>query len=154
MIKTGVYGRRNEKGQVHPVAKGGRVTLSDEEAARLVAMDVASYVEPAVNPLDVPHVPPCSGLDPEDENQDTSGGTPPAEAATEGDEAEPDGEAASEVARLERMQRADLEQMAADMGLDFSGAKNKHDLAVLISAADEPEDGDAPLDLGAEDIVQ
>ena len=55
------------------------------------------------------------------------------------------------------MQRPDLEQMAADLGVDSAaifGAKNKHDLAVLIVAAGEPEDGGTPPDLGAGDIVQ
>jgi hypothetical protein len=55
------------------------------------------------------------------------------------------------------MQRPDLEQMATDLGVDSAaifGAKNKHDLAVLIVAAGEPEDGETPPDLGAGDIVQ
>ena len=54
-------------------------------------------------------------------------------------------------------ERPDLEQMATDLGVDSAaifGAKNKHDLAVLIVAAGEPEDGETPPDLGAGDIVQ
>ena len=74
-----------------------------------------------------------------------------AETATDGEES---CSADAEVAKLERMQKVDLEQMAADMGLDISGAKTKHDLAVLIVAAGEPEDGEAPPDLVAGDIVQ
>ena len=34
VIKAGVYGRRDEKGRVQPVAKGERVALPDDEAAR------------------------------------------------------------------------------------------------------------------------
>ena len=154
MIKTGVYGRRDEKGRVLPVAKGERVTLSDEEAARLVDLDVASYVEPPVKAPTVPPAPPSGGEGPPAPSQDTPGEEPPAEPPVSGGEGDPD---AAEVARLERMQRPDLEQMAADLGVDSAaifGAKNKHDLAVLIVAAGEPEDGGTPPDLGAGDIVQ
>lgn len=144
VIKTGVYGRRDEKGRVLPVAKGERVTLSDEEAARLVALDVAVYADTPARAPDTPPAPP----------QDAPGEEPPAEPPVSGGEGDP---AAAEVARLERMQRPDLEQMATDLGVDSAaifGAKNKHDLAVLIVAAGEPEDGETPPDLGAGDIVQ
>ena len=154
MIKTGVYGRRDEKGRVLPVAKGERVTLSDEEAARLVDLDVASYVEPPVKAPTVPPAPPSGGEGPPAPSQDTPGEEPPAEPPVSGGEGNPD---AAEVARLERMQRPDLEQMATDLGVDSAaifGAKNKHDLAVLIVAAGEPDGGEAPPDLGTGDIVQ
>ena len=154
VIKTGVYGRRDEKGRVLPVAKGERVTLSDEEAARLVDLDVASYVEPPVKAPTVPPAPPSGGEGPPAPSQDTPGEEPPAEPPVSGGEGNPD---AAEVARLERMQRPDLEQMATDLGVDSAaifGAKNKHDLAVLIVAAGEPDGGEAPPDLGTGDIVQ
>lgn len=128
VIKTGVYGRRDEKGRVLPVAKGERVTLSDEEAARLVALDVAVYADIPARAPSVPPAPPPGG--------------------------EEDDSADAEVTKLERMQKVDLEQMAADMGLDISGVKTKHDLAVLIVATGEPDGGEAPPDLGAGDIVQ
>ena len=151
VIKTGVYGRRNEKGRVLPVAKGERVTLSDEEAARLVALDVAVYADAPARAPDKPPAPPPGGEEEPEAFQDTTGADPAAEAATGGEEGD---SADAEVAKLERMQKVDLEQMAADMGLDVSGAKTKHDLAVLIVAAGEPEDGETPPDLGAGDIVQ
>ncbi len=153
VIKTGVYGRRDEKGRVQPVAKGERVTLSDEEAARLVALDVAAYADAPARAPSTPPAPPPGGEEEPETHQDTPGTDPAAEAATGGEEG---GSAAAdaEVAKLERMQKVDLEQMAADMGLDISGAKTKHDLAVLIVAAGEPEDGDTPPDLGAGGIVQ
>ena len=150
VIKTGVYGRRDEKGRVLPVAKGERVTLSDEEAVRLVALDVAVYADA---PTQAPDTPP-GGEEPPAPPQDAPGEEPPAEPPVSGGEGDP---AAAEVARLERMQRPDLEQMATDLGVDSAaifGAKNKHDLAVLIVAAGEPEDGETPPDLGAGDIVQ
>lgn len=154
VIKTGVYGRRDEKGRVLPVAKGERVTLPEEEAARLVDLDVAAYAEPPAKAPAVPPAPPPGGDEPPAPPQNTTDGEPPTEAATEGGKGDPD---AAEVARLERMQRPDLEQMATDLGVDSAaifGAKNKHDLAVLIVAAGEPEDGDTPPDLGVGDIVQ
>ena len=147
-IISGTYGWISDKdGSVEPVSKGCTCEVSDAEAARLVGLGVASYVE---SPAEAPSVPPAplpGGV----ETQDTHGADPATEAATgseEGDSAD------AEVAKLERMQKVDLEQMAADMGLDFSGAKTKHDLAVLIVAASEPEDGEVPPDLGAGDIVQ
>ena len=143
VIKTGVYGRRDEKGRVLPVAKGERVTLSDEEAARLVALDVAVYADTPTKAPDTPPAPPPGG---EEEL-----GTPQDTPAADGKEG---GSIDAEVAKLERMQKGDLEQMAADMGLDVSGAKTKRDLAVLIVAAGEPEGGEVPPDLGAGDIVQ
>ena len=151
VIKAGVYGRRDEKGRVLPVAKGERVTLADEEAARLVALDVAVYADAPTEAPSVPPAPPPGGEEPPAPPQDAPGEEPPAEPPVSGGEGDP---AAAEVARLERMQKVDLEQMAADMGLDVSGARTKHDLAVLIVAAGEPEDGEAPPDLGAGDIVQ
>ncbi len=154
VIKIGVYGRRDKKGRVLPVAKGERVTLSDEEAARLVDLDVASYVEPTAKAPTAPPAPPSDGEEPPAPPQDTPGEEPPTEPPVSGGEDNPD---AAEVARLERMQRPDLEQMATDLGVDSAaifGAKNKHDLAVLIVAAGEPEDGGTPPDLGVGDIVQ
>lgn len=154
VIKTGVYGRRDEKGRVLPVAKGEQATLSDEEAARLVALDVAAYADVPARAPDKPPAPPPGGDEPPAPPQDTPGEGPPTEPPTSGGEDDPD---AAEVARLERMQRPDLEQMATDLGVDSAAifsAKNKHDLAVLIVAAGEPEDGEAPPDLGAGDIVQ
>ena len=154
VIKAGVYGRRDEKGRVQPVAKGERVTLSDEEAARLVALDVAAYADAPARAPSTPPAPPPGVEEPPAPPQDTPGEEPPVEPPVSGEEGDPD---AAEVARLERMQRPDLEQMATDLGVDSAaifGAKNKHDLAVLIVAAGEPDGGEAPPDLGTGDIVQ
>lgn len=151
VIKAGVYGRRDEKGRVLPVAKGERVTLSDEEATRLVALDVAVYADTPAKAPDKPPAPPPGGEEEPVVPRDTHGTDPAAEAATGGKEG---GSADAEVAKLERMQKVDLEQIAADMGLDISEAKTKHDLAVLIVAAGDPDGDEAPPDLGAGDIVQ
>lgn len=127
VIKAGVYGRRDEKGRVLPVAKGERVKLPDGEAARLVGLGVAAYADaPAQDP-----------------------GTPPVPPQGGGEDGPPDAGAD----KLERMQKADLERMAADLGLDVSGAKTKRDLALLIASA-ETEDADGPSEPEDGDIVR
>ena len=138
VIKVGVYGRRDEKGRVLPVAKGERVTLPDEEAARLVALGVAVYADA---PTQAP-ASPAGGAGVPSQSTDTLVEEAPSEAATGGAEG---ASADAEVTRLERM--------AQDMGVDTSGAKNKHDLAVLIVAAGAADDSDDLPDLGARGIV-
>ena len=146
VIKTGVYGRRDEKGRVLPVAKGERVKLPDAEAARLVALNVAAYADA---PMQAPDTPP-GGEEELEVSRDTHGSDPAAEAPAGGGE---DGPAGEEAARLERMKKADLERMAADLGLDVSGAKTKRDLALLIASA-ETEDADGPSEPEDGDIVR
>lgn len=151
VIKAGVYGRRDEKGRVLPVAKGERVTLSDEEAARLVALDVAAYAAIPAQAPDSPPAAPPGGAEPAGASTDTPSGSPATETATGGEE---DGSADAEAAKLEKMSKADLEKMAQDMGVDISGARNNHERAVLIAAASASDDGDSPPNLEAGDIVQ
>lgn len=100
VITTGVYGRRDEKGRVLPVAKGERVTLPDEEAARLVALDVAVYADAPTQAPDTPPAPPPGVEEPPAPPQDTPGEEPPTGPPVSGGEGDPD---AAEVARLERM---------------------------------------------------
>lgn len=154
-IISGTYGWRSDKGgSVEPVSKGGTCEVSDAEAARLVGLGVASYVESPAEAPNTPPAPPPGVEEPPAPPQDTPGEEPPTGPPVNGGEGDPD---AAEVARLERMQRPDLEQMATDLGVDSAtifGAKNKHDLAVLIVAAGDPDDGEVPPDLGAGDIVQ
>lgn len=147
-IKCGTCG--TSKG--YKTSADGAISLPASEEARLVSRGVAAYAtKPIVDaPPAVPPAPPSDGGEPPVPPLDTSGGEPPVEPPVSGGEGDPD---AAEVARLERMQRPDLEQMAADLGLDFSGARNKHELAVLIVAAGEPDGGEPPV-LGAGDIVR
>lgn len=155
-IISGTYGWRPDKdGSVEPVSKGGTCEVSDAEAARLVGLGVASYVEPPVEPsTKAPAVPPASppgGEEPPAPSRDTPDEEPPTEPPVSGGEGDPD---AAEVARLERMSKGDLEKMAQDMGVHISGARNNHERAVLIAAASTSDDGDAPPNLEAGDIVQ
>ena len=146
MIKTGVYGRRDEKGRVLPVAKGERVTLPNEEAARLVALNVAAYAD---TPTQAPDTPP-GGKGELEVSRYTHGSDTAAEAPAGGGE---DGSAGEETARLERMKKAELERIAVqDMDVDISGAKNNRERAELLAAA-SGEGGGTPPEPEDEDIV-
>ncbi|MDE7243732.1 MAG: hypothetical protein K2O18_07130 [Oscillospiraceae bacterium] len=134
-ILQGAYGSRNGKGRVHPIFKGEQVKVSDREALRLVNLGVAEIIPGSPT---TPPVAPQNGPDPDKLPQDTTAGKKPAEAASGGEDEASDG---LSVAALERMAKADLEQMAQDLGIDISGAKNNHERAELIAAA-EAEDGD------------
>ena len=138
--------------QGYKTAADGKLSLPAAEEKRLVFRGVAEYVTMPIieNDPDAPPAPPTGDEETEDEQQ-TAGGDPPAESVTGGEET--DGDTDAEVARLEKLQRKDLEAMAADMGVDISGAKNKHDIAVLIVAAEAEDDGEAPPSLVAGDIV-
>lgn len=155
-IKCGTCG--TSKG--YKTSADGAISLPASEEARLVFRGVAAYAtrpiidKPSAEAPDTPPAPPPGVEEPPAPPQDTPGEEPPVEPPVSGEEGDPD---AAEVARLERMQRPDLEQMATDLGVDSAaifGAKNKHDLAVLIVAAGEPDGGEAPPDLGTGDIVQ
>lgn len=151
MIKTGVYGRRTENGRVVPVTKGEKVTLSDEEAARLAGLGVAVYTDALEAPAASPPAPSSANLYAPEPTPDSADAHPAGEAGTDsGEEAPSD----VDIVRLERMSKSDLERMAADLGVNTSRAKTKHDLAMLIAAVGEPEDGEALLDLDAGDIVR
>jgi len=151
VINVGTYGLRIGSGRVCPISRGGRAKVPDDEAVRLVSLGVASFADASVEALNSPPAPPSGGNEPEGRHQDASGEESLTEAATGGEENDAD---SAEVKRLERMQKSDLEQMAQDMGVDISEARNNHERAVLIAAAGEPEDGDAPLDIEDEDIVR
>ena len=147
-ILQGAYGSRDGKGRVHPVFKGERVEVSDQEALRLVRLGVAEIVARSTA---YPPVVPQTAPDPEQMPQDTAGEETPSGATTA-----PTGEPSDSmsVAALERMTKADLEQMAQDMGVDISGAKNNRERAELIAAAEAEEAGDGAPELEAEDIVR
>lgn len=150
-ILQGAYGARDSGGRVHPVFKGECVEVSEREAVRLVNLGVASYVDAPVAHPHTPPAPPSGGQEPPSPSTDTPGDEPPENGPAGGEEG---GSADAEVARLERMLKDDLEQMAQDLGVDISGARNKHDIAVLIAAAEAEEDGEAPMEPEDEDIVR
>ena len=143
-ILQGAYGSRDGKGRVHPVFKGERVEVPDQEALRLVRLGVAEIVARSTA---YPPVVPQTAPDPEQMPQDTAGERTPAAPAGEPSDT-------MSAAALERMTKADLEQMAQDMGIDISGAKNNRERAELIAAAEAEEAGDGAPELEAEDIVR
>ncbi len=150
-IRTGVYGRRIGNGRVVPVPKGERVTLPDEEAARLADLGVAVYTDAPETPAASPPAPSSANLYAPEPSPESTDAHPAGEAVTDsGEEASSD----MDIVQLERMSKSDLERMAADLGVNTSRAKTKHDLAMLIAAAGEAEDGETPPDLDTGDIVR
>ncbi len=153
VIKTGTYGLRIGSGRVRPVSRGERAKVSDDEAARLVALDVAAYTDAPAEAGNTPPAPPAGGggtggrapgRGPAEAGTGAAEGTP---GVTEGD---PD---AAEVKRLERMATSDLEQMAKDMDVDISKCRNKGEIANLLASVEVQDGGDAPPDLSAEGPV-
>jgi len=117
----------------YKTAADGELSLPAAEEARLVARKVAAYAtRPVIS--ETHGAPPVSPSEPP-KQPDVPLDTPAAEAPAQPEDSE-------ETARLERLPKADLEQMAQDMGLDISGVKNKHDLAALIASADAESEGD------------
>ncbi len=151
-IISGTYGWRPDKnGSVEPVSKGGTCEVPDTEAARLVGLGVASYVDASAQLPAGPPTPPAGGPEPPSQSTSTPGVNPAAQAGT-GGETGSSGE--EETARLEKMPKDDLIQMAQDLGVDISGAKNKHEIAVLIAASDGSDSEEAPPAPTTGDIVR
>lgn len=147
-ILQGAYGARDGGGRVHPVFKGECTVVSEREAMRLARLGVAEIVSDAPT---APPVPPSGGHEPSGPAVDTPGDEPPENGPAGGEKANQD---STDVSRLERLPKDDLVQMAQDMGVDISGAKNNHERAELIAAAMSEEDGDVPPELEDEDIVR
>ena len=147
-ILQGAYGSRNDKGRVHPIFKGEQVKVSDREALRLVKLGVAEIISGSPT---MPPAAPQNGPDADKLPQDTTADKKPAEATSGGEGEASDG---LSVAALERMAKADLEQMAQDLGIDISGAKNNRERAELIAAAEAEDGGDDQPELEDGDIVR
>lgn len=86
-------------------------------------------------------------------------------AAEDGENGEGAGESVMltghlDAADLEKWKKADLEKLAADMGVDISNARNNAERAAILAAvevqapAENPADGGAPPTLDAGDIMQ
>lgn len=146
-ILQGAYGARDSGGRVHPVFKGECTVVPEREALRLVRLGVAEIVSDAPN---APPAPPSGGQEPPSPSTDTHDDEPPENGPVSGQEGD---STDAEVARLERLLKDDLEQIAKDLGVDISGARNKHDIAVLVAAA-ESDDAYDPSEPEDEDIVR
>lgn len=149
----------------------GAITLPAAEERRLVNRGVAEYVtKPVIGP-DTGVATPA-----EDEGGGGAGETPPEndpastgqESGESGGKDEDAGEFQEGEAEasdtlyivdghfttesLMELSRADMEKLAADMGVDVKKCRNKSDIAALLSAVEVGADdgGNAPPELGAE----
>lgn len=149
----------------------GAITLPAAEERRLVARGVAEYVTRPV-------IGPDTGVATPAEGEDGSGAsdTPPEnEPASTGQKTGESGGAGEEPAELQEgeaeapdtldivdghftteslmeLSRAEMEKLAADLGVDVKKCRNKSDIAALLVTVEVHADGDgeAPPELGAE----
>lgn len=115
---------------------------------RLVQIGAVEIVSDAPT---APLAPPSGGKEQPNQPVDTTGDEPPENGPVGGEKADQN---SAGVSRLERLPKDDLVQMAQDMGVDISAAKNNHERAELIAAAMSEEDDDVPPELEDEDIVR
>jgi len=155
-ITSGAYGYRPE-GSLHvqPItSRDGPIDLADEEAERLVKLGVGKYT--ADSSPEVPTTPVATP-----EGGGSGGRTTENPPDGEGGSQEPETpENRLDPEDLIKMTRTDMEKLAADMGVDVSGAKNKTEIAQLLAAVpvsvdedaggDDNGDGEDPPDLAPE----
>lgn len=166
-ITNGVYGARDSKtNRVTPVPIGGTVDVTDEEAARLVQLNVAKVIGEET-PADGVATPPAPGADGgADENASGSnGGAEGQESGYEDDDVLDIVDGHFTVESLMKLERKAMEALAADLEIAADAikkCKNKTELATLIAEveveAEEDEDasagnGETPPALGAENPV-
>lgn len=145
----------------------GALTLPAAEEKRLVARGVAEYVTKPIigtaggvatpgeggdggNQGDTPpeHAPGSTGLE--------NGGDDDTADLQEGETDAPDSldivDGYFTIESLMELSRADMEKLAADMGVDVKKCRNKGDIAKLLAAVEVSgdADGEAPPELGAE----
>lgn len=160
--------------QGYKTKNDGALTLPAAEERRLVARGVAEYVTK-------PIIGPDTGVATPREGEDGGGAgvTPPENGpASTGQETGKSGGAGEDVAELQdgeaeapdtldivdghftveslmELSRADMEKLAADMGVDVKKCRNKSDIAALLCAVEvQPGgSGEAPPELGAEEPV-
>lgn len=139
-IISGTYGSRPRDGShVVPIDRGQCCEVPDDEAARLVSIEVAEYVEEAVATPPGGTVNGGVGLDtPNEEKPLVAPNTLPDTA--EGLEIV-DGHFSEE--GLSQMTNENLRKLATDLGLDPSKCKKKDDfVALLLSVELEEEEAD------------
>ncbi len=147
-IISGAYGYR-PPGSKHPVTKriGDIVTVSDDEAIRLITLKVAELVD-AQSPVS-----PLSALPEEADKSYQS-------VDTESDKIPPESDEGADTAnvttghldaeQLMELTKAELLKLAEEMGADVSSSDNKTEIVAAIAQA-EVEPGDiVPPDLSAE----
>lgn len=152
-IIDGNYGH-NDNGKITTIPLGKEVELADDEAHRLIELEVAELVTDHTDGnRGVAHV--ATGKNGE-ENKKPSVNPTDGENGAEG-KAEDDGEEAPTLdeAQLRSMTNADLKKLAEDMGIDTSKMKKKDDFVNAIIAETvnvDADDEDAPV-ITAEDPI-
>lgn len=149
----------------------GAITLPAAEERRLVARGVAEYVTKPIIGTNTGVATPGEGNggggagetppkgDPASTGQETGESSGAGEETGELHEGEAeapdtldivDGHFTTE--SLMELSRADMEKLAADMGVDVKKGRNKSEIAALLAAVEVQADGDgeAPPELGAE----
>lgn len=149
----------------------GAITLPAAEERRLVARGVADYVTRPIIGTNTGVATPGEGGD----NGSHGDTTPEHDPISEGLETGESGDAVTGTGELQEgeaeapntldivdghftteslmeMSRADMEKLAADMGVDVKKCRNKSEIAALLAAVEVQADGDgeAPPELGAE----
>ncbi len=146
-IISGAYGYR-PPGSKHPVTKriGDIVTVSDDEAIRLITLKVAELVD-AQSPVS-----PLSALPEEADKSYQSVDTESDKIPPEGDEGAAADEATTghlDAEQLMELTKAELLKLAEEMDVDVSSSDNKAEIVAAITQT-EVMTGDAPPDLSAE----
>lgn len=159
-IICGTYGYRPDGAKrPKPVGYGGVVTVSDEEAERLVKLGVGKIMpELPKYPMDeaIPDVAtPSSSIT----NVGVEDDKPSEENVTEGvgiSDTLAIVDRHFTIDSLMTMTRANMEKLAADLGIDVSKCKNKSEIASLLAEVelDADEESETPPDLGAEAPVE
>lgn len=145
--------------------------LSSVEEQRLVDAGVAEYVfEPPPKPVATPGEGGDGGIVGETppENNTASAGTEPGESygAGEGAAELKEGEAEAPdildivdghftIESLMELSRTDMEELAAELGVDVKKCRNKREIAALLAAVEvkTDDDGETPPELGVEGPV-
>ena len=146
-IINGVYGARDSNtNRVTPVPIGGTVDVTDEEAARLVRLKVAKVIGEEIHAYGVATLPaPTSGDGAGVNAPDGNGGAEGQENGHEDDEVLEIVDGHFTVESLMKMERKDMEALAADLEIEANAikkCKNKTELANLIAEVEVEADGD------------
>lgn len=150
--------------QGYKTAADGPLILPDSEERRLVLRGVAEYVTTPIIGAAMPPPVPQVGIEGAWRDVDP----PEAKEGADGPENAGDGKEPEmltghlDAAELETWKKGELEKLAEEMGVDISKAKNNAERAAILAKvevqapADEDEeddDGEAPPELGAKEVV-
>lgn len=158
-IINGVYGARDSNtNRVTPVPIGGTVDVTDEEAARLVRLKVAKVIGEEIPADGVATIPAHTSSDGAGVNApDGNGGAEVLENGFEEDEVLDIVDGHFTVESLMKMERKEMEALAADLEIEADAikkCKNKTELANLIAkvevAVEDDGDDEPPVDTGEE----